>query len=136
MGRGTRSWFRFGSVILAAWAAAFFFLPRFSNELFGVDYDVNRHAEDWTQLIGLASLALAFMLNAAHGSSNPEARRIIARGVLVFTVPCALVMTYWQIIPDGRWNRLDIANIVLLVVMSYGLFVQSDLWWRRRPVSG
>ncbi len=121
------SWFRFCSVIFAAWGVAFFFLPRFSNELFGVDYVVNLHAEDWTRLIGLTMFAMAFMLNAAHRTPSAEARRIIARGSLVLTLSIALVMIYWQIIPDGRWKRLDIANIVLLGAMSYGLFAQSGL---------
>ncbi len=71
--------------------------------------------------------AAAFMLDGAHRSSNSETRRIIAHGVLMLTVAIAIVMTYWQIIPDGRWNRLDIVNIVLLGSMSYGLFAQSGL---------
>ncbi len=121
------SWFRFCSVVFAAWGVAFFFLPRFSNELFGVDYVINLHAEDWTRLIGLTMFAMAFMLDAAHRTSNSEARRIIARGVLMLSLAIAIVMTYWQIIPDGRWNRLDIVNIVLLLVMSYGMFRQSGL---------
>ncbi|MDP6823904.1 MAG: hypothetical protein QF554_11515 [Dehalococcoidia bacterium] len=125
------SWFRVSAVILALWAVAFVFLPRFSNELFGNDYLVNGHAEDWTRLVGLALVPMAFMLNEAHGSSNPEARRLIARGALIFTVSCGLLMTYWQVIPDPRWNRLDIVNIVLLGVMSYGLYMESALWGRR-----
>ncbi len=132
------SWFRFCSVIFAAWGVAFFFLPRFSNELFGVDYVVNLHAEDWTRLIGLTMFAMAFMLNAAHRTSNSEVRRIVARGVLMLALAIAIVMTYWQIIPDGQWNRLDIANIVILLVMSYGLFKQSGLridLWRSSTVS-
>ena len=128
------SWFRVSAMIFAMWSAAFFFLPRFSNELFGNDYLVNGHAEDWTQLVGLALIPMAFMLNAAHGSSNLETRRIIARGALVFTLSCALLMTYWQVIPDGRWNRLDIVNIFLLGMMSYGLYMESGLWGRRSPV--
>ena len=52
----------------------------------------------------------------------------------MFTVSCALLMTYWQIIPDGRWNRLDIGNIFLLSVMSYGLYMESGL--RRLSISG
>ena len=121
------SWFRFGSVIFAAWGVAFFFLPRFSNELSGVDYVVNLHAEDWTRLMGLTMFAMAFMLNATHGTSNPEARHIIARGVLMLSLALAIVITYWQIIPDGRWNRLGIANIAILLVVSYGIFAQSGL---------
>ena len=128
------SWFRVSAMIFAAWAAAFFFLPRFSNELFGNDYLVNGHAEDWTQLVGLALIPMVFMLNAAHGSSNLETKHIIARGALMFTVSCALLMTYWQIIPDGRWNRLDLLNIFLLAMMSYGLYMESGLWRRRRSV--
>jgi hypothetical protein len=35
-----------------------------------------------------------------------------ARSGLIFIVPCVLIMTYWQITSDGRWNRLNITNIV------------------------
>ena len=41
-------------------------------------------------------------------------------------------MTYWQIIPDRQWIRLDIINILFLYLMSYGMFLQSGLW---RPKS-
>ena len=129
------SWFRFYSAIFAVWAVVFFFLPRFVNELVGIDYVVNQHAEDWTQIFGVTALAFAVVLNEAHRSANAEVRRIVARGVLAFTLPCALLMTYWQIIPDGRWNRIDLANVAILYIMSYGLFMQSDLWRRQRPVS-
>lgn len=130
------SWFRFCSAIFAVWAVVFFFLPAFVNEFVGIDYVASQHAQDWTQIFGVTALAFAVVLNEAHRSGNVEVRRVVARGVLAFTLPCALLMTYWQIIPDGAWNRLDIANIVLLGVMSYGLFVQSGLRGRRRPVSG
>ena len=128
------SWFRFCSAIFAVWAVVFFFLPRFINELVGIDYVVSQHAEDWTRIFGVTALAFAVVLNEAHRSANAEVRRIVARGVLAFTLPCALLMTYWQIIPDGRWNRIDVANVAILFIMSYRLFVQSDLWRRRRPV--
>jgi hypothetical protein len=64
-------------------------------------------------------------------AANADARRIVARGVLSLTVPCAVLMGYWQIIPERRWIRLDIANIALLCFVSYGMFLQSDLQRRR-----
>ncbi len=126
------SWFRVSSLIFAAWAVVFFFLPGFANELVGIDYVANEHAEDWTQIFGVAALALAVVLNEAHRSASAEVRRVVARGVLAFTLPCALLMTYWQIIPDGPWNRIDIANAVLLYAISYGMFLHADLWARGR----
>jgi predicted secreted protein len=128
------SWLRLFAIIFVAWGVVFAALPRFANELAGIDYVVNPHAEDWTRIAGLLMFGPAFLLEAAHRSSNPELRRTIARGVLVFTLPCALLMTYWQLIPDGRWNRLDVINVVLLYVMSYALFVESELIERRLPL--
>ncbi|HAL48488.1 MAG: hypothetical protein FI707_12050 [SAR202 cluster bacterium] len=125
------SWFRFCSIICAVWGVAFFFLARLGNRIFAYDYVENLRAEDWTRLLGLSLFAVAFVLNAAHTSPNDELKRNVARGVLIFTLGCALLMTYWQVIPDGRWNRLDIANIVLLYLMSYGLFTKSGLLSRK-----
>lgn len=82
-------------------------------------------------MLGLALFAVAFLLNAAHASPNDELKRTIARGVLILTLGNALVMTYWQIIPDGLWNRLDIINIVLLFLISYGLVIHSGLLPKR-----
>ena len=129
------SWFRLCSVIFAVWAVVFFLFARFTNEVAGIGYVTSKHAEDWTQIVGLFSLAFAVVLNEAHRSASADVRRIVARGVLAFTLPCALLMTYWQIIPDRRWIRLDIANILLLYFMSYGSFLRSDLWRPRRPMS-
>ena len=118
-------WFLVSSLIFAAWAGLFLFLPRFSNEFGGVGYVTSLHAEDWTRLVGLFSLALSVLLYEAHRSTNADVRRIVARGVLSFTVPCALLMAYWQVIPHRRWIRLDIANIVLLCFVSFGMFLQG-----------
>jgi hypothetical protein len=41
--------------------------------------------------------------------------------VLTLTVPSALLLTYWQLIPERRWIRLDIADIALLSFISYGM---------------
>lgn len=118
-------WFRVSSLIFAAWAGLFFFLPRFVNRLVGRGYVVSEHAEDWTQIFGVSALAFAVVLEEAHRSANAEVRRLVARGVLAFTLPGALLMTYWQLIPDGRWNRLDILNVALLYLMSYGMIVHG-----------
>jgi hypothetical protein len=118
------SWFRLSSLIFAFWAVCFFFLPRFSNEIAGVGYITSGHAEDWTQLLGLCCLGFAVLLNEAHGSTSADVRRCVARGVIAFALPCALLMTYWQIIPDRLWFRLDIINITLLYLMSYGMFTK------------
>ena len=117
-------WFRASSIIFVVWAVVFLFFPRFSNEFGGVGYTTSKHAEDWTQIVGLFSLAFAVLLYEAHRSASPDVRRIVARGVLSLTVPSALLMTYWQITPDRRWVRLDIADIALLCFVSYGMFLQ------------
>lgn len=125
------SWFRFCAVVIAIWGIAFFFLPNLANEIFGVDYVKNEAAEDWTQLVGLAMFAIAFLLHTAHRSSDEALRQAVARGALIFILPAALLLTYWQLLPDGPWNRLDLPNAVILWVMSYGLFLQSGLRPRR-----
>jgi hypothetical protein len=127
-------WFRASSVIFAAWAVVFLFFPRYSNEFGGVDYITSMHAEDWTQIVGLFSLAFAVLLYEAHRSANADVHRIVARGVLSLTVPCALLMTYWQLIPERRWIRLDIADIALLCLISYGMLLQGDVLRRRASV--
>jgi hypothetical protein len=118
-------WFSASSVIFAVWAVLFLFFPRFSNEFGGVGYVTSKHAEDWTQIVGLFAFAFAVLLYEAHCSANADVRRIVARGVLSLTVPSALLMTYWQIIPERRWIRLDIADIALLCFISYGMILQG-----------
>ena len=72
-------------------------------------------------------------LNEAHHcAAGANVRRIIARGVLTLTFPCAVLMTYWQLIPDRRWIRFDIANIALLCLMSFGMFLHADVWKSER----
>ena len=129
------SWFRLSSLIFAFWAAVFFVFPRFANEFAAIGYAGSRHAEDWTQLVGLFSLAFAVLLNDAHRSASAQVRQIVARSALTFTLPCAILMTYWQVIPDRQWFRLDIVNILLLYLMSYGFIFHSDLSRFRRPDS-
>jgi len=70
------------------------------------------------------------MLNEAHRIGEPALRRGVARGVLALTLPCALLMTYWQIIPDRRWVRLDIVSVMLFYFMSGRMWLQSEL---RKP---
>lgn len=117
------SWFRLSSIVFLFWAVLFVFFPRFTNEFAGVGYVESKHAEDWTQLVGLLSFGFAVVLNEAHFTTNVTARRLVARGVFACTLPCALLMTYWQVVPDRRWIRLDIINILLLYAISYGMFV-------------
>ena len=114
-------WFRASSLIFVLWAVVFFLFPRQSNELGGLHYVRSRHAEDWTQIVGLFSLAFAVLLYEAHRSESRQVRRIVARSVLTLTVPSALLLTYWQLLPERRWIRLDIADIVLLCFISYGM---------------
>jgi hypothetical protein len=127
-------WFRASSIIFAVWAVVFILFPHQSNELGGVGYRPSKHAEDWTQIVGLFSLAFAVLLYEAHRSASADLRRTVARGVLSLTVPCALLMTYWQLIPERRWIRLDIADIALLGLISYGTIVEGDVLRRRASV--
>jgi hypothetical protein len=139
------SWFRFSSLIFAFWAVVFVFFPRFTNESAGIvffprftnesagtGYGGSTHAEDWTQLVGLLSLGFAVLLNEAHRAASSDVHRTAAISVLSATLPCAFLMTYWQIIPDRQWVRFDIMNILFLYLMSYGMFLHSGLW---RPKS-
>jgi hypothetical protein len=116
-------WLRLCSLVFAIWGLLFFFFPGFSNEFGGVNYLPSKHAEDWTQIVGLLSLGFAVLLYEAHRAGNDVARRVVGRGVLAFSLPCALLMTYWQLTPDRRWIRLDIINILLLYGISYVCFV-------------
>lgn len=115
-------WFLASSVIFAVWAVVFFVFPAFSNEFGGIGYTKSGHAEDWTRLVGLFSLAFAVLLYQAHRSASVEVRRVVARGVLSLTVPSVLLLSYWQIIPERRWIRLDIADIALLCFVTYGMY--------------
>ena len=125
-------WFRLSSIIFAGWGVLFALFPGFTNGLAGVGYVASKHADDWTQIVGLFCLSFAVLLNEAHRVSDPALRRAVARGVLALTVPCALLMMYWQLIPDRRWTRVDIGNILLLLLVSYGLLAVSGLRLRRR----
>jgi hypothetical protein len=114
---------RLCAAVFAGWAIVFIFLPGWSNEFAALGYVPSKHAQDWTQIVGLFSLGFAVLLNDVHRGCDPTARRLVARGVLAFALPCALLMTYWQIIPDRRWFRLDILNTLLLYAISCGCVV-------------
>ena len=129
----TKPWFRITSFLFACWGVLFAGFPRFTNNLAAIGYEPSKHADDWTQLFGLCCLGFAVLLDQAHRSANDVARRVVARGVLAFTVPCVLLMTYWQIMPDRRWTRFDIANIALLFLISCVLFAASRV---RKPETG
>jgi hypothetical protein len=118
-------WVRASSLIFLAWAVVFLLFPRQSNELGGIGYIRSKHAEDWTQIVGLFSCAFAVLLYEAHRSANSQVRRVVARSVLALTVPCVLLMTYWQLMPERRWIRLDIADIALLCFISYGMPLEA-----------
>lgn len=121
---------RLCAAVFAVWAVVFVFFPGWTNELAAVGDVPGKHAQDWTQLVGLLSLGFAILLNDVHRSGDFAARRLVARGMLAFALPCAVLMTYWQMMPDRRWFRLDIVNVVLLYAMSYAGFLMS-----RRPTT-
>ena len=121
-------WFRITSIPFAGWGVLFAGFPHFTNDLAAIGYESSKHADDWTQIVGLLSIGFAVLLDQAHRSANDVARRVVARGVLAFTVPCALLMAYWQIVPDRRWTRFDIGNITLLFLISCVLFSASRVW--------
>ena len=123
-------WFRITSFLFACWGVLFAGFPHFTNNLAAIGHEPSKHADDWTQLFGLCCLGFAFLLDQTHRSANDVARRVVARGVLAFTVPCVLLMAYWQIIPDRRWTRFDIGNIALLFLISCVLFAASRV---RKP---
>lgn len=91
------SWFRLSSVIFGIWAVIFIFFPGRANEFGGIGYVASKHAEDWTQIVGLFSMAFAVLLNEGNRTADSAVRRTIARGGLSFTLPCGLLMT-----PTGR----------------------------------
>ena len=122
--------FRITSILFACWGVLFVGFPHFTNNLAAIGYEPSKHADDWTQLFGLCCLGFAVLLDQAHRSANDVARRVVARGVLAFTVPCVLLMAYWQMIPDRRWTRFDIGNIALLFLISCVLFASSRV---RKP---
>jgi hypothetical protein len=126
------SWFRASSGVFGVWAVVCVTLPRLTNEIAGVGYVRSGHAEDWTQIVGLLCLAFVVLLDQAHRSQDTGVRRTVARGVLTFTLPCALLMSYWQLMPARRWFRLDIGDIVLLFLVSYGMLQHADLARRGR----
>jgi hypothetical protein len=126
------SWFLLSALVFGFWGVTFLFFPSFSNELGGIGFDGSQHAKDWTQLVGLFSFAFAYLLGAAHRSRVDDVRRVVARGTLAITLPSAALMTYWQLIPNRQWLRLDLVNIALLLLMSYGLYEQSNLSFRGR----
>jgi hypothetical protein len=115
------SWFRFASIVFALWGIIFTFFPRFTNEFGGIGYTGSTHAEDWTQLVGLFSFAFAFLLETAHRSPHADLRLVAARSTLVLTIPSAALLIYWQLLPKRLWLRLDVVDILLLALMSFGL---------------
>ena len=127
-------WFRVSAVVFSLWGVIFFAFPVFANQFAGIGFVGSKHATDWTQLVGLFCLSFTVLLEAAHRSASAELRRIAARSALTLTLPSAVLMTYWQLIPDRQWVRLDILNVVLLLLMSFGFFSQSGLRRAKRSV--
>jgi len=123
-------WFRITSVLFLGWAVLFAGFPHVTNALAALRYVPNKHADDWTRIVGLFCLGFAVLLDQAHRSRNDVARRVVARGVIACTVPCAVLMSSWQLAPDPRWTRFDIGNIALLAITAIVLFsasTKSDL---------
>ena len=111
-------WFRIFSVMFACWAILFAGFAHWANSLAAINYVPSRHADDWTLLFGLCCLGFAVLHDQAHRSANDLVRRVVARGTVAFTLSCAVIMTYWQFIPDRRWTRFDILNITALYLIS------------------
>ena len=110
--------FRVGSILFAAWGLVFVARPYRANELAGLAYTTTGHTEDWTRIAGLFCLAFAALLESAHRSDGEALRRTTARVVLAFAVPCAVIMAWWQLVPDPRWSRWDLVNVGLLVLLA------------------
>jgi cytochrome bd-type quinol oxidase subunit 2 len=123
-------WFRISSFLFACWALLFAGFPHWTNSLAAVNYVPSKHADDWTLLFGLSCLGFAVLLDQAHRSANDVARRVVARGVVALTLPCVLIMSYWQFIPDRRWTRFDIGNISLLILITCVMLAASRV---RKP---
>ena len=126
------SWFRASSLVFGLWAVVCVILPGLTKEIAGVGYVRSGHAEDWTQIVGLFCLAFVVLLDQAHRSQDARVRRNVARGVLTFTLPCAFLMSYWQLMPERRWFRLDNGDIVLLFLVSYGMLQHADVGGRAK----
>lgn len=129
------SWFSFTSIGFAFWGFVFTFFPKFTNEFAGLSYTDSAHAEDWTMLVGLLSFGFAVLAIQAHRSESFEVKGVVAVSILSCALPCALLMTYWQLIPDRRWIRLDVMNIFLLYLMSLGMFLHIRQWRRKRGLA-
>jgi hypothetical protein len=117
--------FRLSALVFAFWAVVFAGFPTFVNEFAGVGYTTSKHAEDWTRLVGLLCIGYAVLLCRASASPSVELRRSVAIAVSCSTLPCAILMAYWQLGPDRRWTRLDLVNIALLLAMSIALPLSS-----------
>jgi hypothetical protein len=126
------SWFRFSSLVFAIWAVVFVLVPGFTNTFATVIHVTSPESEDWTRLAGLLSLGFAVLLFRAH-DAEPKAQRLVAQGVLAATLPCALLMTWWQIGASRRWIRLDLVNVMLLYLISYGMFEVNQTRARLEP---
>ncbi len=118
-------WFRITSILFLGWAVLFAGFPHLTNSLAALRHAPSKHADDWTQIVGLFCLGFAVLLDQAHRSGNDVARRVVARGVIACTVPCAVLMSYWQLTPEPRWTRFDIGNIALLAITAIVLFSAS-----------
>lgn len=134
------SWYRLSAILFAGWGTLFTFLPDFTNRLAAIG-PFTGHANDWTQLVGLFCLSFALLLESAHRSTDSLTRRATALSVITFALPCALLMIYWQLSTDRRWIRWDIANIGLLLLISYGMaaaggFARRPANANRSPASG
>jgi hypothetical protein len=142
LGRPYMSRFRVCALPFLGWGITFLFFPAFTNEFAGVGYTGSRHALDWTQIVGLFSLAFAVLLNDAHRVVNPDVKRTVARAAITLTLPCAVLMTYWQLLADRQWIRLDIVNVLVLYTIGAVMLGPSEWLFRRasarrdRPVIG
>jgi hypothetical protein len=110
-------WFRICASLFLGWAVLFAGFPHVTNDLAAINYLPSRHADDWTRLVGLLCFGFAVLLYQA-ATATPITQVIASRAVIAFTLPCAVLMAYWQLIPDRRWTRFDIGNIALLLIIT------------------
>ena len=109
--------FRFHAILAFSYAVLMIFAPQFTMGLLTTQ-SLNPVGLDITKILGAAILFVGLMAWGASTLTDSAARRIIARGLLIYTSLGAIIALLGQI--GGNWNVLGWSNVVVYLTVAIG----------------
>lgn len=119
--------FRFHAVLAFAYAVLLALLPKLTLSLLSPQ-TLNPVGLDITRIFGLAILFVGLMAWGASQLSDAAPRRMVARGLLIYTGLAAVIALMGQL--AGNWGVLGWSNVVVYLAVAIGyayfLFVKPE----------